>query len=311
MSVSSSLHRHLPSSTSRHGPIGVFDSGIGGLTVVSALRRVLPDEDIFYIGDTARVPYGGKSPSTIERYSLEIAGLLLAEGAKIIVVACNSASALAIQRLRETIAVPVLGVIEPGAQAAVNATSTGTIAVIGTRATIRSGAYERNIHRFKPDATVLGKACPLFVPLVEEGWLQDEITRGVAGRYLEPMLAQNADTLVLGCTHYPLLAPLLGQVCGDGVTLVDSAQTCALAVKQLLAERGLNRPPAMSASGSTFDIHVAGEQTHVSSNPDPAPGSLHVALTDAPGDFLHIVSEALHLDIREVQSRRVQNYAFV
>ncbi len=267
-------------------PIGVFDSGIGGLTVVSELRQELPGENIFYIGDTARVPYGGKSQQTLERYSLEIAGLLLAEGAKLIVVACNSASAAALSRLEEAMRVPVIGVIEPGARAAVEAGRSGKIGVIGTRATVQSGAYHRNIKRFDPDAQVIAQACPLFVPLVEEGWFTDDVTRTVARRYLDPMIDQGIDTLVLGCTHYPLLRPLLSEIYGERIALIDSAQACARATRQLLEEHELLDPGAEG-------------------------GRLDVALTDVPADFLDVATRALNLDIREVQNRRVQNYAMV
>ncbi|MEO6785972.1 MAG: glutamate racemase, partial [Chthoniobacteraceae bacterium] len=185
-------------------PIGVFDSGIGGLTVVAELRKLLPAESIFYIGDTARVPYGGKSQTTIERYSQELTGLLLAERAKLIVVACNTASALGVPRLKETLRVPVTGVIEPGAQAAVNATRSGKVGVIGTRATIASRAYERAIGEIDASVKVFTEPCPLLVPLIEEGWIEDPVTDSVIARYLEKLLRSGVDTLVLGCTHYPL-----------------------------------------------------------------------------------------------------------
>ena len=191
-------------------PIGVFDSGIGGLTVVSALRRLLPAENIFYLGDTARVPYGGKSAQTIERYSFENTGLLLAEQAKMIVVACNTATALAVPRLQDTLRVPVLGVIAPGAAAAVAATQTGRVGVIGTRATVASGAYERALHKLAPHLQVTALACPLLVPLIEEGMLEDPLTDQHITRYLQPLLAANIDTLILGCTHYPLLQSAIG-----------------------------------------------------------------------------------------------------
>ncbi|MGH8047879.1 MAG: glutamate racemase, partial [Chthoniobacterales bacterium] len=206
------------------GPIGVFDSGIGGLTVAAALQKLLPAERIFYIGDTARVPYGGKSRRTIERYSVEIAGLLLAEQAKLIVVACNTASALGVPRLKQLFKIPVQGVIDPGAAAAVRASKSGRIGVIGTRATIGSRAYEQAIHELSPDAKVFAEACPLLVPLIEEGWFDDEVTDRILHRYLDPLLGEGIDTLVLGCTHYPLLRDAIGRVAGESVMLVDSAQ---------------------------------------------------------------------------------------
>ncbi len=258
-------------------PLGVFDSGIGGLTVVSALRNLLPCESIIYIGDTARVPYGGKSRETVERYSVEIAGLLLAEGAKMIVVACNTASALAVPRLKELIRVPVLGVVDPGARAAVDSTRNGRIGVIGTRATIRSKAYESAIHNIQPEAEVFAVECPLLVPLIEEGWLEDAVTDAIIERYLEPLLQERIDTLVLGCTHYPLLRSAIARKAGPGITLVDSAENCARAVAELLE-------PQMAES----------------------PGALEVALTDPAERFLRIAADVLQLSVGTVGLRTVQ-----
>jgi glutamate racemase len=262
-------------------PIGVFDSGTGGLTVVRALRDLLPHEDIFYIGDTARLPYGGKSKSTIERYSIEISGLLLAESAKMIVVACNTSSSLAIAKLQELLKVPVVGVIAPGARAAVKETRIGHVGVIGTRSTIQSGAYERAIHALNSDVRVTSQACPLLVPLVEEAWLNEEVTREVLHRYLDPVVAAGVDTLVLGCTHYPLLAPLIEEVAGPGIRLVDSAKNCAVAVKQTLAEWRLD-------------------------NAKKTTGKLNVALTDSSNSFLATAKQVLRLDIDSVETRIVQ-----
>lgn len=261
-------------------PIGVFDSGVGGLTVVAALRALLPGEHIFYLGDTARVPYGGKSRATIERYTLEIAGLLLAEQAKAIVVACNTATALALPRLQETVRTPSVGVIGPGAQAAVEATKCGRIGVIGTRATIASRAYERALHALAPTAEVHALACPLFVPLVEEGWLDDPVTDLVIERYLAPLLAAGIDTLVLGCTHYPFLHERIARFLGPDIAIVDSAQNCAVALKDLLTRESLLSPA-------------------------PA-GRLEVALTDPPGSFLGVANARLGLGIGQVQERAVQ-----
>lgn len=266
-------------------PIGVFDSGIGGLTVAAAMRELLPAENIFYIGDTARVPYGGKSPSTIERYSIEISGLLLAEQAKAIVVACNTASALAVPRLQELLKVPVIGVIQPGAEAAVAATRSGVIGVIGTRATIYSRAYERAIHALEPKVKVISQACPLLVPLIEEGWVNDPVTDLVIARYLEHLLDEGVDTLVLGCTHYPLLRESIRKYVGDGISLVDSAQNCALAVRALLKNDRLSAP-----------------RTHI--------GQMQVAMTDASDGFLRVAEEALGLQVGDVQLRTVQGAHF-
>lgn len=223
-------------------PIGVFDSGIGGLTVAREIMRRLPHESVVYFGDTARVPYGPKSPETVRRYSREIAGFLEQHGVKAIVVACNTATAHALPMLRDRLAMPVIGVVEPGARAAVQATTTKRIAVIGTSGTIQSGAYERAIHALDPQTVVTAVACPLFAPFVEEGWTNHEATRLVAKEYLAPLLEAVAagseiDTLVLGCTHYPLLKPMLKDLLGDGVRLIDSAAETALEIARVLGER--------------------------------------------------------------------------
>ena len=261
-------------------PIGVFDSGIGGLTVVSALRKLLPNESIYYLGDTARVPYGGKSPSTVQRYSLEIVSLLLEENAKTIVVACNTASAVALPVLLERSPVTVTGVIAPGAEAATAATRNGHIGVIGTRATVKSGAYERALRELNGEVRATARACPLLVPLIEEGWLESSVTDEVLRKYLQPLIDDGIDTLVLGCTHYPLLRPAISRLLGGAVTLVDSAENCARAVQQLLAREKIDAP---------FD----------------QVGTLQVVLTDPPDSFLDVAHHALNLDIGEVQLRSV------
>src|SRR5215471_5220613 len=229
-------------------PIGVFDSGIGGLTVVKALRDLLPNENISYLGDTARVPYGNKSAETVERYSLELANILAGENAKVIVVACNTVSSVSIPKLRANVKVPVVGVIEPGAQAAIATTRNRHIGVIGTRATIRSGAYDNALRALNVHVRVSSQACPLFVPLIEEGLLNDALTDQTIKRYLDPMIAGGIDTLVLGCTHYPLLAGAIGRVLGEEIKLVDSARNCAAAVKELLDRQSLCAP--VSEKGS-------------------------------------------------------------
>lgn len=212
-------------------PIGVFDSGVGGLTVVSALQRALPSESILYLGDTARLPYGTKSQATVERYTRRNVDFLEQRGVKAIVVACNTASALALDELETE--VPVWGVVEPGARRAAEA-SKAVIGVIGTESTIRSDAYGRAIRRIAPDARVISQACPLFVPLVEEGWHRDDLARLVAERYLDPLRDKGIDTLVLGCTHYPMLAPMLDDLTGKSVTLIDSAEAVAAEVTEHL-----------------------------------------------------------------------------
>ena len=267
-------------SASPDQPIAVFDSGIGGLTVVSALRRELPGEDIVYLGDTARVPYGGKSRTTIERYSEEIASMLVAEGAKMVVVACNTASALALSRLRNVLPVPVEGVIWPGVEAALAATRSGHVAVIGTKATVGSGAYAGALQAARSDIRVTSMACPLLVPLVEEGLFDDPVTDAVLERYLAEIRAGDADALVLGCTHYPLLSRAIARVAGPGISLVDSAANCARVVARHLDESDLCAP-----AGKT--------------------GSLDISFTDTPDGFLSVVRGALGLEAGTVRVRPV------
>lgn len=236
-------------------PIGVFDSGIGGLTVVQRLVDELPHESILYFGDTARVPYGSKSAGTVRRYAHEAASFLLSRGVKMVVIACNTASAHAQAALTAALPVPVLGVVEPGARAAVQATRTGRIGVIGTTGTIASGAYDLAVRRKLPGARVYAQPCPLFVPLVEEGWATHPSARMVAAEYLRPLKEMDVDVLVLGCTHYPLMRPLIADVMGDGVTLVDSAEEAAHDVRACLEDRGL----VQSAVGTPRHTFVASD----------------------------------------------------
>jgi glutamate racemase len=257
-------------------PIGVFDSGIGGLTVVKALRDRLPNETILYLGDTARVPYGPKSPEAVQRYALELAQMLVQKNAKALVVACNTVSAVALPLLTRKFSVPVIGVIEPGARAALAATRNRHVGVIGTRATIRSGAYERALRATDNNVRVSSRACPLLVPLIEEGLLDDDITDRVIVRYLEPLLSEGIDTLVLGCTHYPLLSSAIARALGDEITLVDSAQNCAAAVQEILDRQSLRSPATQH-------------------------GELHVALTDAADNFLNVARDALQLSFGEIE----------
>jgi glutamate racemase len=227
------------SSSGSSAAIGVFDSGLGGLTVAHAIMGQLPGESLVYFGDTARVPYGPKSPETVRRYSREITSFLLEQGVKAIVVACNTATAHALPVLREELEVPVIGVVDPGARAAVRATRTGHIGVIGTAGTIRSEAYVRAIRAESADATVIALPCPLFVPLVEEGWTSHDATRLIAREYLAPFIGDAVDTLVLGCTHYPLLKPLIAEIVGPGVRLIDSAEETAADTRRMLAANEL------------------------------------------------------------------------
>jgi glutamate racemase len=270
------LRRHVSRRMSNPRPIGVFDSGVGGLTVVKSLRDRLPNETIVYLGDTARVPYGPKSPETVQRYALELAHMLMQKNAKALVVACNTVSSVALPLLTRKFSVPVIGVIEPGARAALQATRNRHVGVIGTRATIRSGAYEKALRATDNNVRVSSRACPLLVPLIEEGLLDDEVTDRVILRYLQPLLADGIDTLVLGCTHYPLLSTAIARVLGPEIMLVDSAQNCATAVQKILDEQSLRSPAT----------------DH---------GELHVALTDAADNFLNVARDALQLSFGEIE----------
>lgn len=222
-----------------NNPIGVFDSGIGGLTVLKEIIELLPNENTVYLGDTARVPYGTKSRETVIRYSLENSAFLVSKGVKLIVAACNTASAYAINELRAAFDVPIIGVIEPGARAALTASSQGKIGVIGTEGTMGTHAYSKVIKALKGTADVIEKACPLFVPLVEEGFIAEEATALIAEKYLEGLKNSEIDTLVLGCTHYPLLKEAIAAVMGKGVRLIDSAEATAGEVKRLLEAESL------------------------------------------------------------------------
>ena len=227
--------------TARDLPIGVFDSGIGGLTVMHALMERLPNESMVYFGDTARVPYGPKSPATVVRFSFENVELLTRRGIKAVVVACNTATAHALPALRERFDLPIVGVVGPGARAAAQATRSGRVGVIGTWGTIGSRAYEKALLSVRPDLEVVSRACPLFVPLAEEGMTDHPVARLIAGEYLAPFRDDRIDTLILGCTHYPLLKPVIAETLGSNVTLIDSAEETARETAALLADHGLAR----------------------------------------------------------------------
>lgn len=227
--------------------IGVFDSGVGGLTVLQQIAEVLPHEHLIYLGDTARYPYGTKSAETVRRYALENTEFLVDKGIKMLVVACNSAAAVALDALAEHFDVPVLGVIEPGARQAVRQTRNRKVGVIGTEATIASGAYTQALRSLEPSLEIYTRACPLFVPLAEEGWVDNAVAHSTAALYLTSLKRSGIDTLVLGCTHYPLLATAIAEVMGEKVALVDSARTTAQAVRETLVRYGLAH---RSGSGS-------------------------------------------------------------
>lgn len=225
----------------RRRPVGVFDSGLGGLTVLRALHERLPGEDLVYFGDTARVPYGTKGEKTVRAFARQDAGVLVELGVKLVVVACNTASAFALDHLQEVLPVPVLGVIGPGVGEAVRVSRGGPVGVIGTSGTIRSGRYQEGLRRLLPDTPIVARECPLFVPLVEEGLMGHALTAMAADGYLAPLRAAGVDTLILGCTHYPLLKDDIARVMGPEVALVDSAEALAAAADELLGARGLRR----------------------------------------------------------------------
>lgn len=243
--------------------IGIFDSGVGGLTVLREIIKSLPQEDTVYLGDTARVPYGTKSPETVVRFARQITSFLVSRDIKLLVVACNTASAVALEELQSEFNIPIVGVIEPGAVQAVSVTRTGKIGVIGTAGTIRSSAYTKAIKRINPDIEVITAECPMFVPLAEEGWVDNEVARLTAEIYLRNLKESGVDTLVLGCTHYPLLKGIISEVMGDSVKLVDSAEETARVVKEILAARGETRP-------------------------DQERGNHHFFVTDIPAGFIRV-----------------------
>ena len=257
-------------------PIGLFDSGVGGLTVLRAIEQKLPREHTIYLGDTARVPYGTRSAEVISRYALLNARHLAAQGIKALVVACNTVSAHSLPLLARTLPIPVIGVIEPGAQAAAQATRGGAIAVLATPSTVHSGAYQTALQRLVPLASVIARACPLFVPLAEEGWIEGEVPRLVAERYLSD-LRRTVDTVVLGCTHYPLLARVISEVVGAKVAVVDGAEATAQATLDLLTAQGLTRPPG------------------------PRPSQRRVLCTDLPERFRAVAERFLGRAVTDVE----------
>ncbi len=237
-------------------PIAIFDSGVGGLTVARAVNQALPDEELIYLGDTARVPYGSKSAATVKRFAGECVEFLLHFRPKLVIIACNTASATALESLDEMVDVPLWGVIEPGARAALGASHLRRIGVIGTRATVKSGAYARAVAALDKSATVFSRACPLFVPLVEEGKTEGPIVKAITQEYIAPLLEQEIDTLVLGCTHYPVLKPIFAEVAGAAVTLIDSAETMATAAREVLAARDEVRNDAVKPKPRFFVTDV-------------------------------------------------------
>ena len=241
----------------RERPVGVFDSGVGGLTVAREIMRQIPNEKIVYFGDTARVPYGSKSRETVTRFSEQIVRFLQTQQVKAIVVACNTASAYAMDALEKEIDIPIIGVVKPGAKTAVETTKNGRVGVIGTEGTIGSGIYSSYIHQLRPDVQVTGKACPLFVPLVEEGLWEDPVTDEIASRYLSELIDIGIDTLILGCTHYPLIRKTVGRIMGEGVTLVNPAYETAVELRTLLCEHNLLSPNPPALGENRYRCYVS------------------------------------------------------
>lgn len=241
----------------KNAPIGVFDSGVGGLTVAREIMRQIPNERIVYFGDTARLPYGSKSKDNIIKYSRQIIRFLQTENVKAIVVACNTASALALDEMQQEFDLPIIGVVKPGAKVAAETTKNKRIGLIGTDSNIRSGVYTKHIKSLRPDVCVFEKACPLFVPLVEEGWLHDSITEQVAERYLSGLKEKEIDTLIMGCTHYPLIRSTLGKIMGDNVNLVNPAYETAIELKNLLNRDNLANRCVIDSPSSMYRFYVS------------------------------------------------------
>ena len=272
--------------THSSAPIGVFDSGVGGLTVAREIMRNLPDERIVYFGDTARVPYGSKSQETVIRYSKQIVRFLQTQHVKAIVIACNTASALALDAIEGELDIPILGVLRPGAKVAAETTKNKRVGVIATESTIRSGMYGRYIKAHDPDITVYGKACPLFVPLVEEGWLKDSVTEEVARRYLKELLEKDIDSLILGCTHYPLIRSLMRKIVGDKVQLVNPAYETALELGRLLTREGLANDGSTDCAGEKYQFFVS----------------------DAAEKFAEFANSILPYDVKKTRKINIEEY---
>lgn len=266
-------------------PIGVFDSGVGGLTVVREMSRQLPNENIVYFGDTARVPYGSKSPNTVIRFSEQIIRFLKTKQVKAIVIACNTASALALDAVRDEFDVPILGVIQPGARAAVEATQNRKVGVVGTDATVQSGMYTKIIHGLKPDTEVIEKGCPLFVPLVEEGFKEHHVTQEIIEYYLDSMRETDIDTMILGCTHYPLLRSKIRAYMGDTVQIVNPAYETAMDLKKVLAEQDMENDGSVEPH-SRYEFYVS----------------------DTAEKFRHFANTVMPFDIPETNVINIEEY---
>lgn len=270
----------------KEAPIGVFDSGVGGLTVAREIMRQIPQERIVYFGDTARVPYGSKSTNTLIRYTRQIIRFLKTRGVKAIVVACNTASAAALEAIKDELDIPIIGVVRPGAKVAVETTKNKKIGIIGTETTVNSGMYAKLIKELEPEAQVTGKACPLFVPLVEEGWTKDPVTEEVARRYLEELKNSDIDTLILGCTHYPLLRHMVGEIMGDQVTLVNPAYETAIELRRLLEREGLANEGITATVDNPYEFFVS----------------------DAAEKFKNFANSILPCDVKSIQQINIEEY---
>lgn len=272
--------------TDRNAPVGVFDSGVGGLTVAREIMRQIPEERIVYFGDTARLPYGSKSKDTVVRYARQIIRFLRTKEVKAIVIACNTASAYALETVQAECDIPVIGVINAGARAAVGATNNGKIGVIGTEGTVGSGIYTEVMKKMRPDIEVFGQPCPLFVPLVEEGLFHDFVTDEIASRYLNVLKGKYIDTLVLGCTHYPLLRSTLRRLLGEDVTLVNPAYETAIELRELLQTRGINRDSSVPMEGEQYQFYVS----------------------DLADKFTNFATSILPNEVRETKKIDIENY---
>lgn len=266
-----------------NGPIGVFDSGIGGLTVVKEIMDILPNEDIVYFGDTARVPYGNKSKETIVKFSLQISRFLKTKNVKAIVIACNTASAFALEEVREKINVPIIGVITPGAKMAVKSTINKKIGIIGTEGTVSSGAYSKKIMQIQRNCEIFSTPCPLFVPIIEEGWNEKKVSYMIAEEYLESMKSSNVDTLVMGCTHYPLLNNVVKNVMGENVTLVNPAKETALELREKLIDLNIKK--------ETKDL-----------------GKHNYYVSDNPSKFVKVGERFLNKNIEDISEINIDDY---
>lgn len=264
-------------------PIGVFDSGIGGLTVLKELINRLPGESVVYFGDTARVPYGSRSKDTIVKYSFQSVRFLLSKNVKAIVIACNTSSATALMDMKSHFDIPVVGVIEPGAAAAAAASKNGRIGIIGTTATVRSGAYEVAIRKIDSTKSIVSNPCPLFVPIVEEGWANTKVAEMVAEEYLKPLIEDGVDTIVMGCTHYPLLRSVVSRITGGGVTLIDPAFETSREFMNILKENGLERE-------------------------DDSPVKYNYYVSDDPDKFIKVGATFLEKDIENIEKIDIEKY---